>query len=76
MGETPFNLCFGIEAIIPAQIGSKFLRNIAWNEASNDQMLYENLPLVMKFERKIRKEMPIIRNRWANIIMQSSNLNN
>lgn len=35
-----------VDAVIPSQIGSKVLRNMAFNEASNDRMLYENLTLI------------------------------
>lgn len=45
-GETPFNLCFGLDAMIPAEIGSKSLCNIAFDENQNDQLMDEHLVLI------------------------------
>lgn len=44
--ESPFNLSFRVEAVIPAEIGSQSLRNIAFDETLNDHLFHENLALL------------------------------
>lgn len=45
-GETPFNICFGGDVVVPAEIGHKSSRIIAFDEHSNDQMLNEHVTLI------------------------------
>ena len=42
-GETPFNLTYGIEAVIPIKIGLTSLRKEFFNEDNNDDQLKLNL---------------------------------
>lgn len=44
--ETSFSLCFGAEVMIPGEIRSKSLRNIAFDKTLNDQLLYVSLALI------------------------------
>ena len=43
IGETPFNLTYGTEAVIPVEIGLTSLRKEFFNEQSNDDQLKLNL---------------------------------
>ena len=50
-GETPFNLVYGTEALIPIEILAKSPRLMAYEEengASNSEALRENLDLIEK----------------------------
>ena len=42
-GETPFNLTYGTEAIIPVEVGLTNLRTKFFDEQSNDDQLKLNL---------------------------------
>lgn len=37
VGETPLSLCFGVEATIQVEIGSKSLKNITFDGTLNDK---------------------------------------
>ena len=43
MGETPFRLTYGTEAIIPVEVGVTSIRREVFNEESNDDQLRINL---------------------------------
>ncbi|GJR90559.1 reverse transcriptase domain-containing protein [Tanacetum coccineum] len=45
-GETPFSLTYGIEAVIPAEIGMPTLRTAEMDQASNNEVLGINLDLI------------------------------
>ena len=42
-GETPFNLNYGTEAVIPVEVGLTSLRREFFNEQSNNDQLKQNL---------------------------------
>ena len=46
MGETPFNLTYGTEAVIPVEVGLISLRREFFDEQDNDNQLKQNLDLV------------------------------
>lgn len=46
MGETPFNLAFGTEAVIPLEIGCLSLRVESFDEGNNSERLKANLDLL------------------------------
>ena len=41
--ETPFRLTYGIEAMIPVEVGVTSIKREAFNEKSNDDHLRQNL---------------------------------
>ena len=43
MGETSFNLTYGIEAVIPVEVGLTSLRREFFDEQNNDDQLKQNL---------------------------------
>ena len=45
-GETPFNLSYSTEAVIPVEVGLTSLRREFFNEQDNDDQLKQNLDLV------------------------------
>ena len=45
-GETPFNLTYGTEAVIPVKVGLTSLRKEFFDEQDNDDQLKHNLDLV------------------------------
>lgn len=51
--ETPFNLCFGVKIL--AEIGSKSLKNIAFDETQNEQLMHEHLVLIDEFRETAAK---------------------
>ena len=42
-GETPFNLTYGTEAIVPVEVGLTSLRREFFDEQSNNDQLKQNL---------------------------------
>nr|GEX28224.1 hypothetical protein [Tanacetum cinerariifolium] len=55
-GETPLSLTYGIEVVIPAEIGMPTYRTAKLNEKTNDQELHRNLDLLEE-----RREIAVIR---------------
>ncbi|KAK3043471.1 hypothetical protein RJ639_002050 [Escallonia herrerae] len=45
-GETPFLLCFGIEALLPVEVGLPTVRVLQFSEAENEENLRGNLDLL------------------------------
>ena len=45
-GETPFNLTYGTEAVIPVEVGLTSLRREFFDEQDNDDQLKQNLDLM------------------------------
>ena len=45
-GETPFNLTYGAEAVIPVEVGLTSFRKEFFNEQDNNDQLRQNLDLV------------------------------
>ena len=43
MGETPFNLTYGTEAVIPVEVGLTSLRREFFDEQSDNDQLKQNL---------------------------------
>ena len=43
MGETPFNLTYGIKAVIPVEVGLTSLKREFFEEQSNNDQLKQNL---------------------------------
>ncbi|GKV48032.1 hypothetical protein SLEP1_g54871 [Rubroshorea leprosula] len=56
-GETPFNLAYGAEAVIPVEVGLSSVRSDRHDDQINGQLLRENLDLVEEV-----REMARIRN--------------
>ncbi|KAK3021614.1 hypothetical protein RJ639_045247 [Escallonia herrerae] len=46
MGETPFLLCFGTEALLPVKVGLPTVRVLQFSEAENEENLRGNLDLL------------------------------
>ena len=46
MGETPFSMTYGAEAVIPLEIGFPTLRTSLFTPNSNDNLLEKSLDLV------------------------------
>ena len=57
IGETPFRLTFGIEAVIPMEIGLTKIRVKAYKEQRNHQELNNNLDLIDEVRDKALKRM-------------------
>ena len=45
-GETPFSMTYGVEAIIPLEIGFPTSRASSFNPRDNDEQLTKNLDLI------------------------------
>ena len=52
-GETPFKMAFGIEAVIPVEVGVSSLRRTCYDEQSND----EGLKLALNCLPKVRDDV-------------------
>ena len=51
-GETPFRLTYGIEAVIPVEVGVTSMRREAFSEDSNDEQLRVSLDCLDKVRVK------------------------
>ena len=57
IGETPFKLTYGIEAIIPVKIGATSIRREMFREESNDDHLRVNLDCLNEVREKASHKM-------------------
>ena len=57
MGETPFRLTYGIEAVIPVEVGVTSIRRKVFNEESNDDHLRINLDFLDEVREKASIKM-------------------
>ena len=57
IGETPFKLTFGTEAVIPMEIGLTNIRVKAYDEQRNRQELNNNFDLINEVRDKASKRM-------------------
>ena len=51
-GETPFNLTFGTEVVIPVEVGLTTFKAITFDESRNDEELKVNLDLLDELREK------------------------
>lgn len=56
-GETPFNLTYGTEAVIPVEVGLTSLRREFFNEQSNNDQLKQNLDFLDKVRDQAAQRM-------------------
>jgi len=56
-GETPFNLTYGIEAVIPVEVGLTSLRKEFFDEPSNDDQLKLNLDCLVEVRDQASQRM-------------------
>lgn len=56
MGESPFSLCFALEALIPTEIGSPTTRNNYFGPQQNDKLFIENLLPIEDFQNESAKK--------------------
>ena len=57
MGETPFNLTYGIEAVILVEVGLTSLKREFFDEQDNDDHLKQNLDLVDEVRDQVAQRM-------------------
>ena len=57
MGETPFNLTYGTEAVIPVEVGLTSLMREFFDEQDNDDHLKQNLDLVDEVRDQAAQKM-------------------
>ena len=62
-GETPFKLAFGIEAVIPVEIGMSSLRRICYDEHSNDEGLKLTLDCLPEVREDTAQRMALYHER-------------
>ncbi|GJR29980.1 reverse transcriptase domain-containing protein [Tanacetum coccineum] len=63
-GETPFSLTYGMEAVIPAEIGIPTLRTAEIDLMKNDEALEKNLDLIEEKENKQQFKRQKAKLRW------------
>ena len=56
-GETPFNLTYGTEAVIPVEVGLTSLRREFFDEQSNDNQLKQNLDFLNEVRDQVAQRM-------------------
>ena len=56
-GETPFNLTYGTEAVIPVEVGLTSLRREFFDEQSNDNQLKQNLDFMNEVRDQAAQRM-------------------
>ena len=59
IGETPFRLTYGIEAIIPVEVGITSIRQEMFHEENNDDQLRINLDCLDEVREKASNKMMI-----------------
>ncbi|XP_077228335.1 uncharacterized protein LOC143861280 [Tasmannia lanceolata] len=64
-GELPFSLAFGVDAVIPIEIGAHSPRLEAYNERANPNHLRSSLDLVEETREKARVKMATYQHRVA-----------
>ena len=52
IGETPFSMTYGVEAIISLEIGFPTTRTSSFNPSDNDEQLKKNLDLIEEKKEK------------------------
>ena len=57
MGETPFNLTYDAEAVIPVEVGLTSLRREFFDEQDNNDQLKQNLDLMEKVRDQAAQRM-------------------
>ena len=57
MGETPFNLTYGTEAVILVEVGLTNLKREFFDEQDNDDHLKQNLDLVDEVRDQVAQRM-------------------
>ena len=57
MGETPFRLTYGTEAVIPVEVGVASTRRTVFNEVANEDKLQVNLDCVDEVRDKASSRM-------------------
>ncbi|GKV27129.1 hypothetical protein SLEP1_g36334 [Rubroshorea leprosula] len=65
-GETPYHLTFGIEVVIPIEIGVPSFRVTHFNEGRNGQLLQENLDLLDEVREEARLRTLVYKQKIAN----------
>ncbi|GKV02751.1 hypothetical protein SLEP1_g15146 [Rubroshorea leprosula] len=66
IGETPYHLAFGTEAVIPIEIGVLSFRVTHFDEGRNGQLLWENLDLLAEVREEARLRTLVYKQRLAN----------
>ena len=56
-GETPSNLTYGIEAVIPVEVGLTSLRRESFDEQSNNDQLKQNLDFLDEVRDQAAQKM-------------------
>ncbi|XP_019418532.1 PREDICTED: uncharacterized protein LOC109329311 [Lupinus angustifolius] len=64
-GESPFNLTYGAEAMIPVEIGEPTWRILQFNEGDNQSLLRNNLDEVEEIRERARLREEIIKKKTA-----------
>ncbi|XP_077251526.1 uncharacterized protein LOC143890728 [Tasmannia lanceolata] len=64
-GESSFSLAFGVDTVIPVEIGAHSLRLEAYNERTNPNYLWSSLDLVEETREKARVRMAAYQHRVA-----------
>ncbi|GKV06071.1 hypothetical protein SLEP1_g18002 [Rubroshorea leprosula] len=66
IGETPYHLAFGTEAVIPVKIGVPSFRVTHFDEGRNGQLLRENLDLLAKVREEARLRTLVYKQKLVN----------
>ena len=65
-GETPFKLIFGIEAVIPVEVGMSSLRQKHYDDHGNDKELQLALDCLSKVKGNAAQKMALYDQRMTN----------
>ncbi|GKV06276.1 hypothetical protein SLEP1_g18175 [Rubroshorea leprosula] len=66
IGETPYHLAFGTEAVIPVEIGVPSFRVTHFDEGRNGQLIRENLDLLAEVREEARLRTLVYKQKLAN----------
>ena len=57
MGETPFSMTYGVEAIIPLETSFPMLRTSSFNPSSNNELLEKSLDFIEERRESIMVQL-------------------
>ena len=65
IGETPFKLAFGTEAVIPVEVGMSSLKQTCYDKRSNDEGLKLALDYLLEIKEDVAQRMALYQKRMT-----------
>jgi len=65
IGETPFKLAFGTEAVIPVEVGMSSLKQTCYDKCNNDEGLKLALDYLLEIREDVAQRMALYQKRMT-----------